>query len=113
VERRITPYYDGLRDRLQGRDALFAQVSPSTLQAYAALVQQMGGTLAVQGSEAQLQAAGLPSITECAYNHTTLEALKTDPGITYLQVAYPSAAVARAGGRMQMQPFRRRGAVPP
>ena len=90
VERRITPYYDGLRDRLQGRDALFAQVSPSTLQAYAALVQQMGGTLAVQGSEAQLQAAGLPSITECAYNHTTLEALKTDPGITYLQVAYPA-----------------------
>lgn len=90
VERRITPYYDGLRDRLQGRDALFAQVSPATLPAYAALVQQMGGALAVQGSEAQLQAAGLPSVTECAYNHTTLEALKTDPGITYLQVAYPA-----------------------
>jgi FAD/FMN-containing dehydrogenase len=89
VERRITPYYQGLRDKLQGRDAMFAQVSPATLPAYAALVRRMGGTLAVQGTEAELQAAGLPSVTECAYNHTTLEALKTDPGITYLQVAYP------------------------
>lgn len=89
VERRITPYYEGLRQRLQGRDAMFAQVSPATLPAYAARVQRMGGTLAVQGSEAELLAAGLPSVAECAYNHTTLEALKTDPGITYLQVAYP------------------------
>jgi FAD/FMN-containing dehydrogenase len=44
----------------------------------------------VQGSEAELQARGLPSATECAYNHTTLEALKTDRSVTYLQVAYPA-----------------------
>jgi len=89
VERRITPYYAGLRDRLQDADAMFAQLSPDTLPAYEALARQMGGRLVVRGSEAELLAQGLPSVTECAYNHTTLEALKSDRGVTYLQVAYP------------------------
>ncbi len=99
VERRITPYYAGLRQRLQDRDAMFAQVSPATLPAFAALAQRMGGRIAVQGREEELAAQGLPSATECAYNHTTLEALKSDRGVTYLQVAYPApfdpALVAR------------------
>ena len=89
VERRITPYYAGLRERLQDRDAMFAMVSPATLPAYEALAVRMRGQLVVQGSEAELLADGLPSVAECAYNHTTLEALKSDPGVTYLQVAYP------------------------
>ena len=104
VERRITPYYAGLSGRLEDQDAMFAQVSPATLPAYAALVQAHGGRVAVQGTEAELIAQGLPSATECAYNHTTLEALKSDRGVTYLQVAYPGpldpALVAR-----QMQRF--------
>jgi len=102
VERRITPYYAGLRDRLE--DAMFAQVSPDTLPAYEALARQMGGRLVVRGSESELLAQGLPSATECAYNHTTLEALKSDRGVTYLQVAYPGpldAALVAA----QMQRF--------
>lgn len=104
VERRITPYYAGLRQHVQGADALFAQVSPQTLARYAELAQRMGGRLVVQGSEAELIAQGLPTAAECAYNHTTLEALKSDRGVTYLQVAYPGpldpALVAR-----QMQRF--------
>jgi FAD/FMN-containing dehydrogenase len=90
VERRITPYYAGLRGFIKDQDVMFAQVSPQTTLAYAALVQQHGGRVVVQGSEAELQARGLPSATECAYNHTTLEALKTDRSVTYLQVAYPA-----------------------
>jgi FAD/FMN-containing dehydrogenase len=90
VERRITPYYAGLRGRLEDRDAMFAQVSPATLPAFEALVAAFGGRVVVKGTEAELLAAGLPSATECAYNHTTLEALKTDRGVTYLQVAYPA-----------------------
>lgn len=89
VERRITPYYAGLRDRLEDADAMFAQVAPAAMPAYEALALQMGGRLVVRGSEAELLAEGLPSATECAYNHTTLEALKSDRGVTYLQVAYP------------------------
>lgn len=104
VERRITPYYAGLRERLQDHDAMFAQVSPATLPSYAALVQRCGGRLVVQGTEAELLAQGLPSATECAYNHTTLEALKTDRGVTYLQVAYP-APLDTALVLRQMQRF--------
>ncbi|WP_425257799.1 FAD-binding oxidoreductase [Rubrivivax sp. RP6-9] len=104
VERRIMPYYAGLRGRLEDRDAMFAQVSPATLPAYAALVQAHGGRLVVQGTEAELLAAGLPSATECAYNHTTLEALKSDRGVTYLQVAYPGPLDADLVAR-QMQRF--------
>lgn len=89
VERRITPYYAGLRHRLEDADAMFAQVSPGTLPVYEALARQMGGRVVVRGTEAELLAQGLPSATECAYNHTTLEALKSDRGVTYLQVAYP------------------------
>lgn len=90
VERRITPYYAGLRERLRDEDAMFAQVAPGSLAGFEQLVQAMGGHIAVQGSESELLAAGLPSATECAYNHTTLEALKSDRGVTYLQVAYPA-----------------------
>jgi FAD/FMN-containing dehydrogenase len=103
VERRITPYYAGLRDRLRDEDAMFAQVAPGSLAGFERLVAAMGGHVAVQGSEAELLAAGLPSATECAYNHTTLEALKSDRGVTYLQVAYPApldpALVARQMAR--------------
>jgi FAD/FMN-containing dehydrogenase len=104
VERRITPYYAGLRDRLEDADAMFAQVAPKAMPDYEALAVQMGGRVVVRGSEAELLAQGLPSATECAYNHTTLEALKSDRGVTYLQVAYPGpldAALVAA----QMQRF--------
>ena len=40
VERRITPYYAGLRDVLHGADAMFAQVSPQTLARYTELAQR-------------------------------------------------------------------------
>ncbi len=90
VERRITPYYAGLRGRLEDEDAMFAQVHPASLAAYEALVRAHGGRAVVAGTEAELLAQGLPSCTECAYNHTTLEALKSDRGVTYLQVAYPA-----------------------
>lgn len=90
VERRITPYYDGLRERLRDQDAMFAQVAPDCLERFARLVAVHGGELAVSGSETALIADGLPPATECAYNHTTLQALKTDRGVTYLQVAYPT-----------------------
>jgi len=104
VERRITPYYSGLADRLQGQDAMFAQVAPASLAVYTALVEAHGGRVVVQGSEAELHAQGLPSATECAYNHTTLEALKSDRGVTYLQVAYPAPLDAGLVAR-QMQRF--------
>ena len=40
-------------------------------------------------ADAEMDAAGLPPVWECGWNHTTLQALKVEPGVwTYLQVAY-------------------------
>ena len=40
-------------------------------------------------TEAELEIAELPPAYECAYNHTTLQALKVDKSWTYLQVSFP------------------------
>ena len=40
--------------------------------------------------EPNSHAAGLPPVHECAYNHTTLRALKVDRSWTYLQMAMPA-----------------------
>jgi FAD/FMN-containing dehydrogenase len=90
VERRITPYYESLRSILGDDDAMFAQVSKDSFEAYERLSQQFGGQTALVDTEENLFARGLPNATECAYNHTTLQALKSDDGVTYLQVAFPS-----------------------
>jgi FAD/FMN-containing dehydrogenase len=90
VERRITPYYDTLRAILKDQDAMFAQVSAQSLPAYESMAAQFGGTTVLVDTEDNLFARGLPNATECAYNHTTLQALKSDEGVTYLQVAFPS-----------------------
>jgi FAD/FMN-containing dehydrogenase len=90
VEKRITPYYDSLKTILNNQDAMFAQVSTGSLKRYEALAATFGGLTALVDTEVALQARGLPNATECAYNHTTLQALKSDEGVTYLQVAFPS-----------------------
>jgi FAD/FMN-containing dehydrogenase len=90
VERRITPYYESLRTILGDNDAMFAQVAKASLTDYETLSHKFGGRTALVDTEENLFARGLPNATECAYNHTTLQALKSDDGVTYLQVAFPS-----------------------
>jgi FAD/FMN-containing dehydrogenase len=89
VDARFSPYYANLGAHFPpDRHAMFAMVAPTSMAAFRALVAAHGGTVSLEGSEAQLQAAGLPPAYECAYNHTTLQALKVDRSWTYLQVAY-------------------------
>jgi FAD/FMN-containing dehydrogenase len=89
VDARFAPYYTMLGAHFPaGRHAMFAMVAPASMAAFRALVAAHGGRISLEGSEAQLQAAGLPPAYECAYNHTTLQALKVDRSWTYLQVAY-------------------------
>jgi FAD/FMN-containing dehydrogenase len=89
VEARFSPYYTAMRDRFPpDRHAVFAMVSPESMADFRALANARGGTLSVAGTEAELLADGLPPAYECAFNHTTLQALKADRGWTYLQVAY-------------------------
>ena len=89
VDARFSPYYTAMGDRFPaGRHAVFAMVAPASMAAFRALADACGGTLSVAGTEAELLAAGLPPAYECAFNHTTLQALKMDRSWTYLQVAY-------------------------
>ena len=89
VDARFSPYYANLGAHFPpDRHAMFAMVAPGSMAAFRALVAAHGGTVSLEGTEAQLLAAGLPPAYECAYNHTTLQALKVDRSWTYLQVAY-------------------------
>jgi hypothetical protein len=68
-----------------------------------------------------MEAMGLPLTYECAYNHTTLRALRQQSGLTYLQVLYPDPLdpalvdrqIARYGDELFFHhEFARRGGHP-
>ena len=94
VERRIAPYYAGVfGERFPAnKDAVFSMVNPATLPAWRALVAAHGGTETMALTEAALNAHGLHPAFECAYNHTTLMALKADKSWTNLQTVAPWVA---------------------
>jgi FAD/FMN-containing dehydrogenase len=90
VDARFAPYYPALADRFpSGRHALFAMIAPDSTAAFERIVHRRGGRVSLAMTERELEAAQLPPAYECAYNHTTLQALKADRTWTYLQVAYP------------------------
>lgn len=91
VERRFAPFYAsdfGARFPAD-RDAVFAMVNPRDLAAWRALAQAHGGTESMACTDAELAAQGLPPAFECAYNHTTLMALRQDRSWTNLQTVHP------------------------
>lgn len=89
VEARFSPYYTAMGEHFPAdRHAVFTMVAPASMEDFRALAAAHGGRIALAGTEAELLAAGLPPAYECAFNHTTLQALKMDRGWTYLQVAY-------------------------
>ena len=91
VERRIAPYYTssfGERFPLD-KDAVFSMVNPAHLAAWRALLAKHGGTESMALDEAQVKTQGLHPAFECAYNHTTLMALKVDKSWTNLQTVAP------------------------
>ncbi len=91
VERRFARFYRRLADRFPDRrDAVFSMVAPDAMADFRACVAEFGGTVSLAKSSSGMEAANLPPAWECGWNHTTLQALKLEPGSwTYLQVAYP------------------------
>lgn len=91
VERRFARFYR----RLEGifpsdRDAVFSMVAPEAVTEFTALVTASGGSIALDWSLSEIEAANRPPAWECGWNHTTLQALKHEPGQwTYSQLAYP------------------------
>lgn len=91
AERRFAPYYaEDFGARFpEDRDAVFSMVHPAQLAPWRALVAAHGGSESLAHTEAQLAAERLPPAFECAYNHTTLMALRKDRSWTNLQTVHP------------------------
>ncbi len=111
VERRFQPFYMHIAEFFPpGADAMFAMVDPGSIAEYEALAARFGGRRSLAMPEANLAANRVPPAYECAYNHTTLHALKLDRSWTYLQLAYPqpfdidlvARQMARFGGEVLM-----------
>jgi FAD/FMN-containing dehydrogenase len=94
VERRIAPYYEStFGSRFPAnKDAVFSMVHPQALATWRALVAQHGGHESMALTESELKKQNLHPAFECAYNHTTLMALKVDKSWTNLQTVAPWTA---------------------
>jgi FAD/FMN-containing dehydrogenase len=87
VDRRIAACFPRLADHIPAdRDILVTLVPREDVAALRDLIQRYHGTLEFALADAERQAAGLPHVFEFSYNHTTLQVLKSDRGVTYQQV---------------------------
>ena len=90
VARDFAPYYGAFGAHFPAhKDAIFALVEAGALADFAALAADFGGQISLSMTDAEIAASGLPPAYECAYNHTTLMALKVDKSWTYMQLAFP------------------------
>ncbi|MDG4650529.1 FAD-binding oxidoreductase [Roseibacterium sp. SDUM158017] len=95
VDARIADYFPRLGDHVpKGCHLLVTLVPREQLDALRALVADHGGTLHLAMVESERQAAKLPHVFEFAYNHTTLQVLKSDRSATYQQIGVPDPADA-------------------
>lgn len=97
VDARIADYFPRLDAHVpKGRHLLVTQVPREQLDAFRALVEDHGGILHLAMDEPARQAAKLPHVFEFAYNHTTLQVLKSDRSATYQQIGVPDPSDADA-----------------
>ena len=95
VDARIAAYFPRLEAHVpKGRHLLVTLVPRAQQGAFEALVSAHGGAVHLAMDEAARQAAKLPHVFEFAYNHTTLQVLKSDRSATYQQIGVPDPADA-------------------
>ena len=87
----FTPYFEKLQGRVgAGRHLMLSLVDRGDVPAFDRLVRETGGTTDLCLDETAMAAEGLPHVFEFSFNHTTLQVLNVDPGVTYLQVMVPA-----------------------
>ena len=90
VDRRFARVYTKFGELFPSeKDAVFAMIAPEEVARFETLATEFGGKVSFSMTLDELHKAGLQPAYECGWNHTTLQALKAEPGWTYLQVAYP------------------------
>lgn len=97
VDARIVEYFPRLTPHLRtGKDLMVALVPAEDMEVCRAVIAEHGGHLDLAMTEAERVEAGLPHVFEFAYNHTTLQVLKSDRSATYQQIGVPNATDAEA-----------------
>ncbi len=90
VDARICDYFPRLEDHVpRGRHLLVSLVPREQLPAFRSLMEAHGGTVHLAMDEAERARLKLPHVFEFAYNHTTLQVLKSDRNATYQQIGVP------------------------
>lgn len=82
-------YFRQLKDIVpQGAHVVLAMIAPLAMEAFEALLASWRADVLHRGDRDT--GRSLPPVYELSWNHTTLQALKVDRGITYHQVLYPA-----------------------
>ena len=91
LDARIGTYFDRLNGIVPaGRPMLVTLIPRPQMDDFRALIAGHNGQIALEMDEAERLARKLPHAFEFSYNHTTLQALKTDRKVTYLQILCPA-----------------------
>lgn len=97
VEWPIPRYFGTLKAPVTDGSALgLFMIGRASLVPFAELVEAFGGALVYQQNEADVAASGAVPIYEYTWNHTTLQLLKREKNVTYLQSAFPDLAAVEA-----------------
>jgi hypothetical protein len=97
VEWPIPRYFGTLKAPFPDGAALgLFMIGTASLVPFAELVAEFGGDLVYQQSEDDVAASGAVPIYEYTWNHTTLQLLKREKSVTYLQSAFPDLAAVEA-----------------
>ncbi|MBY6160097.1 FAD-binding oxidoreductase [Mameliella alba] len=87
VDARIAEYFPRLKDHIrEGKHLLVTLVPREDMEAFGDLVSAQGGAVDLALGEEERAAKGIPHVFEFAYNHTTLQVLKSDRSATYQQI---------------------------
>ena len=91
VDATVAGYFRPLADLLTPGQAVgLFLVGAESIEPFADMLRARGGRCARRLTEAEVDRDGAVPAFEFTWNHTTLQALKVDRAITYLQVRFPS-----------------------
>src|SRR5258707_10740500 len=88
-------YFRGLEAALpEGKHVVMIMVAAANVAAVQSLVRERRGVVTLERRYAE--GTGMPPLYEYTWNHTTLQALKVDKTVTYLQTIFPLGANVEA-----------------
>jgi hypothetical protein len=81
-----------------GRSLLTCMIGEMSIESFETLLAATGGTVTYKAPSEDV--AGKVPLYEHTWNHTTLQMLKVDRGVTYLQCLYPHDRIVEAAGQV-------------